>query len=219
MRREKEKYRKYLTHNRSSMNQKQYKISFSTGGLFRREAIALAQLFLNLGDWQLVKEKALSTNMLQTRTQASSTRLIREVLCRLKTLRLEELQVLTQGNSQEQGQILWLTVCRTYPFIADFAIEVLRENALTMNTELLAEDFEYFFNKKSQFHAELDTLRSSTKMKLRQVLFRMLREADLLDENNRLQATILSGRFLKALAPNHQQDIRYFPTIIPTSNG
>jgi hypothetical protein len=55
MRREKEKYRKYLTHNRSSMNQKQYKISFSTGGLFRREAMALAQLFLNLGDWQLVQ--------------------------------------------------------------------------------------------------------------------------------------------------------------------
>jgi hypothetical protein len=188
-----------------------YKMSFSTGGLFSRESVTLSMIFLEIGDWDAVRDKVLTENLLQTRTLTSAQRVCREVISRLKTLNPSELDLLVRGTSQEQGYLLWIAVCRCYKFIADFAVEILRERYLGLKIDLHHEDFDSFFNKKSEWHIELDNIRLVTRNKLRQVLFRILREAELLTVNNTINAAMLSPRLLEAIPRGSRQDVLFFP--------
>lgn len=193
------------------MNHDRYSMSFTTGGLFRRESVIFAVLYLELNDWTIVRDKVLSENLLQARTLSTSKRVCREIISRLKNLCPTELDLLVTTNSQEQGYLLWLAICRRYRFIGDFAIEVLRERYITLKNHLSYEDFDFFFNKKSEWHTELDDISLTTRNKLRQVLFKILREAELLTPKISINAAILSYRILAAIPPDKRNDLLFFP--------
>jgi hypothetical protein len=122
-----------------------------------------------------------------------------------------ELEFLVEGSHQEQAYLLWLAVCRRYRFIADFAVEVLRERYITLKSDLTHEDFDSFFNRKSEWHLELDEITPATRSKLRQVLFKILREADLLTANNMIHAAMPSPRLLDLIHQGSRRDVLYFP--------
>ena len=186
-------------------------MSFTTGGLFHHESVNLAVLNLDIEDWNAVRQKVMAENLLQARTLNTSRRVCREIISRLKTLDAGELDLLVASNPREQSYLLWLAVCRRYRFIADFAVEVMRERYITFKTDLTHADFDTFFNGKSEWHAELDQLRSTTRNKLRQVLFKMLREADLLTANNTIKAAMLSPRLVEMISHGNRQDVFFFP--------
>ena len=106
---------------------------------------------------------------------------------------------------------MWIAVCRRYRFIADFAVEVLRERYITLKSDLTHEDFDSFFNRKSEWHLELEEITPATRGKLRQVLFKILREADLLTANNMIHAAMLSPRLLDLIQQGSRRDILHFP--------
>lgn len=193
------------------MRKDRYSMSFTTGSLFHRESVKLASLYLNLGDWNSVHEKVIAENLLQTRTLNTLKRVGSEVISRLKTLSPDELEFLVAGSHQEQAWLLWLAVCRRYRFIADFAVEVLRERCITLKNDLTCEDFDSFFNQKSEWHLELDEITPATRGKLRQVLFKMLREADLLTANNMIHAAMLSPGLLELIRQGRPKDVLYLP--------
>lgn len=193
------------------MNLDRYSMSFTTGGLFYRESVKLASLFLEISDWNDVRTKVISENLLQARTQNTLKRVCREVISRLKTLTPLEIDLLINGSTQEQGYLLWIAVCRRYRFIADFAVEVIRERFITLKTDLNYIDFDSFFNRKSEWHTELDEIQPSTRSKLRQVIFKMLREADLLTENHLINAVTLSPNLIATICRNSRQEFMYFP--------
>ena len=193
------------------MSNDKYCMSFTTGGLFHHESVNLAVLYLDSKDWNAVRKKVLAENLLQTRTLSTLKRVCREVISRLKTLDAGELDLLVASNPREQGYLLWLAVCRRYGFIADFAVEVMRERYITFKTDLTHADFDAFFNRKSEWYAELGQLRSTTRNKLRQVLFKMLREADLLTANNMIKATMLSPGFVEEISRGNRRDFFFFP--------
>ena len=180
------------------MNNYKYSMSFTTGGLFQRESIRLAELYLNLEDWGAVRDKVITSNLLQARMANTSKRISREII--------------VHGYPQEQAHLLWIAVCRRYRFIADFAIEVLRERYISLKNDLTYENFNSFFNRKSEWHLELEKITHATRNKLRQVLFKILHEADLLAPNNMINTTMLSPRLLELiLLEGGQEDILYFP--------
>lgn len=193
------------------MGTDRYSMSFTTGSLFHRESVKLAALYLDLGDWDSVRHKVITDNLLQTRTLNTLKRVCREIISRLKTLSLSELKFLLETSHQEQAYLLWLAVCRRYRFIADFAIEVLRERYITLKTDLNYEDFDSFFNQKSEWHSELDEIRPATRSKLRQVLFKILREADLLSANNIISAAMISQQLIDLISHYNRREILYFP--------
>ena len=186
-------------------------MSFTTGTLFHRESVKLAALYLDLGDWNLVQDKVLVENLLQTRTVNSLKRVYREVVSRLKTLNSSELEFLIDASHQEQAYLLWLAVCRRYRFIADFAVEVIRERYITLKTDLTYEDFDSFINRKSEWHSELDAINPSTRDKLRQVLFKILKDADILTANNMINAAMLSPPLLELIYQSSPNDVLFFP--------
>jgi hypothetical protein len=188
-----------------------YRISFTSGSLYHRESVLLAGLFHELGDWESVRVEGVKRNLLQTRTESTAKRVCRETVARLKTLSEEELDFLTEGSPHDQAHILWLAVCRLYQFVADFAMEVIRERFLSMKIDLTYEDFDAFFNKKSEWHDELDQASSSTRDKLRQVTFRMLREAELVTKGKTINRVILSPRLVGLIRQSHPDEFLYFP--------
>ena len=49
-----------------------YRLSFTAGGLLLAESLALAEKFLEIGDWDSVQVWAVETNLLQARTLSSA---------------------------------------------------------------------------------------------------------------------------------------------------
>ncbi|WP_281035502.1 DUF1819 family protein [Mesorhizobium sp. M6A.T.Cr.TU.017.01.1.1] len=186
-----------------------YRLSFSTGSLFLDESILLARMYQDRSDWSHVAEQALQS--LSFRTQSSGRRTVREIIARLRSLQADELELFTRCSRHEQGHLLWLAICRTYDFIADFASEVLQERYARFQEELAYDHFDSFFDAKAEWHPELAELKPSTRAKLRQVLFRMLREADLVSPSGKIMRTLLSPALQDLIVAHDPTELRFFP--------
>lgn len=198
------KFDKYMKTNRYSM-------SFSTGGLYRQESVRLAELYLKFADWNKVREEVVKNNLLQARTINTLSRVCSEICSRLKTLNEWELELLVKGSHQEQGYILWIAVCRRYKFIHDFAVEIMRERFLSLNYNLNYEDYDAFYNSKAEWHVELEKIASATKIKLRWLVFKILREADLLNADNKINSAFLTPRLIDIIERHSHKDFYIFP--------
>lgn len=188
-----------------------YRLSFTTGGLFLQEAPMVAARYLQLGDWSATRNQLREQNLLQVRTAAAATRISKEVTARLQELSVEEVSALPDLSLRDQANLLWVAVCRRYPFIREFASEVLREHFLVLRRRLALTDFDSFLNAKALWHAELDDIARSTHLKLRQNLFRMLREADFLSDQYEIHPAQLSPHLAQLLARQGMQAFLVFP--------
>ena len=74
-----------------------------------------------------------------------------------------------------------------------------------------AADYEAFVSAKALWHDELDELAPSTQRKLRQNLFRMLREAELVSEQLLIQPTVLTPQLALLLARRGVDELLVFP--------
>jgi hypothetical protein len=183
-------------------------MSFTTGGLFVSESVMLAEIYGASGDWAAVRDEAVKSNLLQVRTESSSKRIAREVISRLKLLSAAELTLLIHSGIQDQASLLWVAVCSRYKFIAEFSVEVLRERFITLKPDLGFEEFDAFFNRKCEWHPELDSIKPATRNKLRQVLFRMMREAGLITPSNMIVSPMLSPALVAQI-----KDLSIFPVL------
>jgi len=68
-----------------------------------------------------------------------------------------------------------------------------------MDYSLSDQDYTVFFDTKAEWHEELENLKDSTKKKLKQVLFRTLREAEITSSDNIIIPSILSKRIAQVL--------------------
>lgn len=191
-----------------------YALSFTSGGLLMREAAVLATLYLAERDWSQVRKIAIQRNVLQARTSSSSVRLIRESVQRLSVLTDAEINLLADAGPSEQQILMWAAACRRYRLIAEFAEEVVRERFLLYTPSLSTDDFDRFLVGKSLWHPELDELKPSTSMKLRQNVFRMLQDGGLLTERGTLVPAVISERVIETFNRRTPSDIRFFPTAI-----
>ncbi|MGY0497650.1 DUF1819 family protein [Nocardia sp. FBN12] len=200
--------------------QSRFALSFTSGGLLAREGEAVAAMYLDSRDWQATRARVVDRNLLQARTISSLIRLARETVQRLSALDDDEIELLVDGSPTEQRHLMWAAACRRYALIGDFAEDVLRERFLLMRPSLGADDFDRFITGKSLWHPELDGLKSSTRQKLRQTLFRMLGEAGLLTDTGDIVPAVISDRVAEMLARRTPSDLRFFPTTTPfTSSG
>lgn len=110
---------------------------------------------------------------------------------------------------------MWAAACRRYSLIGDFAEEVLRERFLTLVGSVSYEDYDSFYLAKSMWHEELNAVSATTYQKLRQVLFKMMVEADLLTADGSIEPALLSSRVTVCLTERMPSDIRFFPTMEP----
>jgi len=188
-----------------------YNMSFTAGALLQQQSVLLARLFLELGEWQAARAKVLDGNLLQARTQNTARRICREIVSRLKPLSAEHLAILVQEPAKDQAHVLWAAICKRYRFIHDFAVEVIHEKFLALDPNLAYADYDIFFNQKAEWHEELVRIQPSTRAKLRQIVFRMLREAELLSRRNRIVPVLLSPAVEKSVMDDPTLSLAIFP--------
>lgn len=190
----------------------QYSMAFIGGNLLRRESLDVANLYLQLQDWDQVKEKVIADNVLQSKRVSSAKRFTSEIISRLSVLDQAQLEFFVEASIQEQAYTLWLAICRRYDFVAEFAVELLHERYASLRGELSQEDFEAFLNKKAEWHPEIDKLTDSSRNKVRQILFRILKQAEILDKDNQIIPVIISAALTKALSIDNNE-LFFFPVI------
>ncbi|MBU0673649.1 MAG: DUF1819 family protein [Proteobacteria bacterium] len=187
-----------------------YQMSFTTGGLFLHESLLAVDLYLLHRDWKKVRDLLLSGNLIQARTISSAQRVTREICQRLSLLTLEQLQLLFSGTTQERQGLLWVAVCKRYSFIKDFMTEIVRENFLRLNMVLHPSDYDMFFHDKEEWHDELARLSQTTKAKLRQVLHKIMHEAEILTKDDTIIPAILTARLAQVLVADNPDWLRVF---------
>lgn len=188
----------------------QYKIGFARPALLR-ETVLVAQVYQQYGDWGSVKANIRESNLLQTRTVRSSDIMYSEIQKRLSLLNEHQVEVISQDYSQDVRQLVWIAICKQYPFIGDFSIEVLLPAYINGRSQVDYDDYGYFFNSKADWHPELEKVSDKTRSNARQTLFQIMRQCELLTESNQLIPQMISSA-LQNCTPD--SEIEYIPGAI-----
>ncbi|MFN4016742.1 MAG: DUF1819 family protein [Reyranella sp.] len=189
-----------------------YKMSFATGGLLLNESVAVARMHGPSEAWAATLQRAVDDGIATLPKIASRRRTLREIVNRISTLDRDELDYLVEGaDRQDQQALLWLATCRAYRFVREFATEVIHERFLSFQLDLPLESFDILFAAKAEWDEGLAGVRPVTRAKLRQVLFRMMREASVISEDNRILSAYVSPRLKAMLAEKNPRDLALFP--------
>lgn len=157
-----------------------YPLGFTSLALRPELARIVAHAFLSHGDWAAAKNHILSTNALQARTASTAKRCEQEIRRRLQSLPLPQLELLASAPLDTCRALAWLAVLKTTPFILAFTVDVLRHKVDTADPILRPSDYENFFASQAIAHPELQQRTPQTRVKIRSVLFSMLREVGIL---------------------------------------
>lgn len=190
---------------------RQYSTGFKVGALFYVESQKVVELYSSLRNWTEVRTVAINQNLLQIRTSGSRQRIVSEVISRLRCLDEAEIEIFMNECSSGKRYLLWLCICRRYRLIGDFAAEVLRENFLGLKSELGYAEFDAFWFRKVEWNQELSRVNETSRKKARGVIFRMLREANLLDLKGCIVPLLASNEILLQLKKSGSNGIGFFP--------
>jgi len=157
------------------------KLSFTALALGLREMEMVVPLYLEHSNWEEVGKLVNDENLFQLTSQASSIRVFREVRQRLQTLDPETLEIFTELDLDDKRAIALVAACKKYPFIFDFIRITLKDKIQVFDQTLREEDLDVFWNSQTIKYPELEEIADSTKKKLKQVLVRLLSEAQLLN--------------------------------------
>ena len=182
-----------------------YDFSFTASSLRLPEMILVAKAQF--------EEKHLDiTNELGKGKSSTGKRMYAEFLKRISLLSPMQLQLLAQGNLNLQKQMAFLSVCKSYGFIRDFVLEVLREKFLVYDYEILEGNYISFYRNKKELHPEMETLTEISQQKIRQVTFKVLEQAGIIDSirKRNLQPQYLEPIAIKAIANDNPDWLKLF---------
>ncbi len=174
------------------MAAQKYKIGFARPALIR-ETVLVAQEFAEKRDWESVKQVVTEENLLQARTERTGNILFSEIQKRLSLLNEEQIELIAEDNPQDVRQLVWVALCKQYPFIGDFTLEVMTPAHQGGRNEVTYDDYGHFFSTKADWHPELEKVSDKTRSNARQALFQMMRQCELLTNNNQLIPQMLSS--------------------------
>ena len=164
-----------------------YILSFTAASLRLNEMVKVAKTAKEevSSDLNVVKESGVVFGSVKNRT---TDREFREIRKRLEKLTPDQKNILINADLNSQKQIAFLAVCKHYTFIRDFTIEVIRDKVLVFDYQLHESDYNSFINSKILLHPELEEFSESTRKKAKQVMYRILEQAGII--NNAVEKTI-----------------------------
>ena len=188
-----------------------YILSFTTMSLNVYETQEVAKLFLKHQSWDEVRKIIIDENYLQKSAMSTLKRQFIEIRKRINNLTEEELEYLAQ-NDYEAKYVVMLSAFKTYKMIYDFAVEVMMEKYFKGDMKILESDFENFIESKKLAYENLNTVTDSTKYKLRQVMFKMFEEAELITSTKEkiIKKPLLSRNLCKIIKNDDENYLKAF---------
>jgi len=143
---------------------------------------------------------------------ATTKKFLNEINKRLSQLNTIQLDLLIDGDLTTQKQIAFLAVCKAHYFIRDFVVEVIREKTLLFDYNLSEGDYITFFRNKTELHPEMDNYTENTIQKIRNVSFRILEEAGIIDDvkNKAIQPQLMDQKTRTAIATDNPNYLKLF---------
>lgn len=163
-----------------------YRLSFTVGGLFLHESIAIAETWVASRDWRAARAAVPDNLFVATGGASSASRLRNEAIRRLRTLDEAELVHLASCPITDARALCWAAACREYRFLSDFASQVLIDRHHAYAEPIRGADFEMLLDGVDAMNARSAPVSRNTRTRLRSVLFRMLREGELIDAEGRV---------------------------------
>lgn len=158
-------------------------MSFTAGAAMLNETHAVASVLLDCnGDWNKTKEITFKENLMQKDKETSNARYFSLMKQRLETLNNEELSTLVNNTVAVRRLMVLLAICKAHPFIFEFISEVVRDCFYNQYEKITYANFNEFFNEKKYVHPELEKVTEQTVNKMRQVIFRILEQTELVED-------------------------------------
>lgn len=159
-----------------------YNLSFTAGTLMMNETCAVAEAFLESGhDWESTKERTFKENLMEKEKVSTIKRVFMLVKQRLEALNDDELEQLVHGTAAVRRLILILAICKAHSLVYDFISQNVRECFFNQSEKVTHANFNEFFNEKRYVHSELEAITDNTVAKIRQTIFKMLEQSELID--------------------------------------
>lgn len=166
--------------------EKKYNFSFTAASLRTRELVIVAkhQLENPIEDIEVI---------LGNGKRNTGKRYFNEMSKWLKVLTDIQKKHLINQSFKVQKEITFIAICKYFEFIRDFIIEVIREKYLVFDYELTEGDYISFFRGKAEYHPEMEELTEITKKKVKQVTFKILEQAGII---NNIKAKMINSQIL-----------------------
>lgn len=186
--------------------EQKYRFSFTAASLLVSELVELSSKLVDTG--ALVD--SLTSDDLKRERAVTNKRMLQEVKMRLSTLTRQELEFLTDAKFEERKLLCLIAFGRTYNFFRDFAEEVLVEKVSLFDFHLSDRDYFTFVNRKEIDHKELEQLADSTKKKVKQIMFRVMEQAGIIESTGtrNIQVPHISRAFEKLIYDTNPNDLK-----------
>jgi len=185
------------------MTESTFKYEFSlTGSSLRvNEMILFATKYINEGLLEFKSDKG-----------TTNKRMVSEFKKRIDNLTVNQQELLLNSNFSNQKQLAFLSACKTYSLLRDFVIEVVREKYLIMDFNLSDTDYISFIRRKEINHDELANLTDQTQAKVKQVIFKILEQAGIIDNvrDKEIQLQLLEGSTKKSIIEDNPEWLKVF---------
>ena len=160
-----------------------YNMSFTAGAAMLNETYAIAEVLLECdGDWERTKERAFKENLMQKEKMSSNQRYFALMKQRLEALNYEELKLFVDSTVAVRRLIVLLAICKAHPFIYAFISENVRDCFYNQYEKVSHANFNEFYNEKKYEHPELEQVTEQTVAKMRQVIFRILEQTEIIED-------------------------------------
>lgn len=182
-----------------------YLLSFTAASLLVHENAAIAELYIQYNDWERIQREVLDNNILQKGTVSTRKREFNELSKRLQTLTADQIRYFENASSADMKYLSLLSCLKLYSFMFEFVTEVMKGKLLLFDYQLLNSDYESFYEGKALLHDNLNTISETTQKKIKQVLFKILEQADLIDsiKNKNIQKPYLSEELIKLIVQDN----------------
>lgn len=143
---------------------------------------------------------------------STGKRVFDEIKKRYSNLTNGQRKLYLNSDSQIQRQLAFLAVCKTFSFIRDFVVEVVRDKALVFDYELSEGEYLSFFRRKQENHEEMDALSEETVYKVKQVTFKFLEQAGIINniKEKQIQPQFLFDDIKKVIVNDNPQWLKVF---------
>lgn len=189
-----------------------YIFSYTAATLMLHETNEVMKKYLEYKDWNKVKEIVIEENIMQKQSVSSRKRVFAEIKRRIETLSNEQLEYVNESSSSDIRNFIFLTILKTYRFIFEFMTEVISKKVLMFDYKILNSDYETFFESKKYAVEQLESITEATQYKLKQVLFRILEEAMIIDntKSKNILKPHLSGEVIKLIIKDNPIYLKAF---------
>jgi hypothetical protein len=187
-----------------TINEK-YEFSFTTASLRLKEMTLVASHIYNGTEIDYINELGLGK-------RKTGRKMLSEFNKRIETLTKTQTALLVNGDLIIQQQIAFLSVCKCYGFIRDFVVEVLREKLLVFDYQITEGEYISFFRRKADFHPEIEKLTETTQIKIKQVTFKILEQAGIIDtvKNKVIQPQLIEESVIKVIVAEDAEWMKVF---------